>query len=486
MANIVNLKIVNASFQALNTYVTAGRPKTSLNANFAAAVSAITVFSISGFAEGDFYVQSGETGSGNAEIVKIHASTAPSGNTITLAAGLANTHDANEPVYYLGYNQIEFSRATTASGTKSVLATNVIDPSKTSTIYLDTANTTGFGFIRFKNAAGTTFSGYSAAAPYANAAFSTVEHITSEALRETKEKYDNKVLTPDYLIEQINEALRDIRSNKNKLSWTGAFNAVLGATVQGTFIYTLPTDIYDKYSFKAIERVSLGGEPELKQVDPDFFFNELMNGVHFTQVTTAAVATDTTLEIDNSYDFSDTGSVVVGSSTITYTGVTRSATAGVLTGVPATGTGAIPAAGISVDDYVFQDADTGEPRYYTLYNGSLYIYNLPDSSWDNFNVNIDYFKTVTEVDSMDDSVDYIQYDLIKNWLKWKIRTINKNDGVEDLNDPSFALYQSKLALLIRKDNNLNARFFRNAYEFDDTKTDGINPEERRKGNALRF
>lgn len=484
--NVVNLKINNASFLVLNTYATEGRPKTALNASADSSDTTITVFSISGFVKGNFYAQIGETGSGNAEIVKMHASTDPTGNTITLAAGLANNHDANEPVYFLNYNRIEFSRSATATGTKAVLATNDIDPTKLYTIYLDGANTTGFGFVRFNNEDGSTFSGYSAAAPYANAGFSTVEYITNEALRETKQKYDNKVLTPDYLIDQINETTRDIRSNKNKLSWTQSFNAVLGATVQGTFIYDLPSDIYDKYSFKAIERVSLGGEIELKQVDPNFFFNTLMDGVHYTQCRTAAVATDTTLEIDNSYDFDDSGSVVVGSDTITYTGVTRSATAGVLTGVPASGDGAIPAAGISVDDYVLQNATTGEPRFYTIFNGSLYIYNLPDSAWDNFNINIDYFKTVTSVDSMDDTIDYIQYDLIKNRLKWKIRAIAENDGVEDLNDPSFVLYQSKLSLLIRKDNNLNARFFRNGYEFDDTQGDDISPQERRQGNALRF
>jgi hypothetical protein len=70
-----------------------------------------------------------------------------------------------------------------------------------------------------------------------------------------------------------------------------------------------------------------------------------MEGVKHTQVTTEAVATQTTLEIDNSYDFDDSGSVNLFISgtlyTITYTGVTRSATAGILTGIPASGDGSI-------------------------------------------------------------------------------------------------------------------------------------------------
>lgn len=70
-----------------------------------------------------------------------------------------------------------------------------------------------------------------------------------------------------------------------------------------------------------------------------------MYGVKKTQVRTQATAGATTLEIDNSYDFLDTGSVTVfldgDLHEITYTGVTRSATAGVLTGIPAAGTGSI-------------------------------------------------------------------------------------------------------------------------------------------------
>ena len=106
---IVNVKVISSNIQVLNNYITEGRAKTFLNANISAASGTITVFSINGFAQGNFYVLIGEIGSGNAEIIKIHASTAPTGNTITLAANTAYTHDANEPVYYLNYNQAEFS-----------------------------------------------------------------------------------------------------------------------------------------------------------------------------------------------------------------------------------------------------------------------------------------------------------------------------------------------------------------------------------------
>ena len=484
MADIISTKVINNNIMVLNDYIIRGRPQTTLSASADAAATTISVFSIEGFSEGNFYALIGY-GSGNAELIKMHASTAPSGTTITLAAALANNHDANEPVNFVNFNQIEYSLATTATGTKTVLSTDSIMETKKWSIYCDATNSTGYAFVRFKNSDATTYSGYSAPAPYANAAFNTCEYIINEALIETKQTFTDS-LTPSYCLKQIDECLRDIRKNKNKLSWSQSFNAILGQTAEGVFRYSMPTDIYDKYSIKAIERLSLGGEPALNFADPNYFFNQLMTDVHFTQVTTDASLGDITLEINNSYDFDDDGSVNVGGENVTYTGITRSATAGILTGVPASGTGAIPTAGISADDWVFQGETNSEPKYWTAYNGYIYIYPLVDDTWDNFNVNIDYFKTITSVDSLEDAVDYIQFDLIKYWLKWKIKAIEKNDGILDLNDADYLLYRDSLATLIKKDRNLNIKTFRNAYEFGETDTSGHNPKRLRDGNALKL
>ena len=56
------------------------------------------------------------------------------------------------------------SRATTATGAKTVLATNEIEPDDLYTRYEDSANTTGYGFTRWKN--GADYSEYSDPIPY--------------------------------------------------------------------------------------------------------------------------------------------------------------------------------------------------------------------------------------------------------------------------------------------------------------------------------
>lgn len=479
--DLIYLKVVNGNLKALNDFIMQDRQMTYLSADVASGGAALTVFSTTGFSIGNYYCLINPN-HGNAELIKMHASTALTSTVITLAANLANAHNANEPVYFVNFNQVEFSRATTATGSKTTLATQAIDPTRKFTLYSDITNSTGYAFVRFKNEAGATYSSYSAASPYTESSFNTAEYMIEEAMREAKGEF-SETLTPNYLLSQINEALREVRKYKNKLSWAQSFNAVLGQTAQGVFRYSLPSDIYDKYSPKAIEAVRLGGEPNLVYVDPNYFFNILMDGVHFTQVRTAVTgaAGTTTLEVDNSYDFESSGSLYVGDNTLTYTGVTRSSTAGVFTGIPASSTGSM-VDDIAVDDFVFQDEDTGEPARWTMYNGYLYIWELPDSTWDNYNINIDYYKTVTEVDSLDDAVDYIQFDMIKNWLIWKIRTHMKNDGVADLKDPAYQLFREQLAVMVRKDRPLNKTYFRNVYEFSD-EDDDINPRQRRDGQV---
>lgn len=480
--NIIHTKVTNGTIWVLNDYLTQGRPKTYLNDDVDSGGATITVFSIAIFAAGNYYAQIGETDSSNAEIIKMHASTAPTGNTITLAANLANNHSANEPVYFLGYNQIEYNTAPTDGGTKTVLATNDADPThKWSRMYLaDYTTTDPYIVVRFKNEGATTYTGYSDYLPIATSTYNSVDYLLKESMRESKAEF-SETLTPDYLISQINECLREIRKHKNKISWTQSYNSILGQTAQGVFKYAMPTDIFDKYSTKAINSLRIGAELPLEKVGVDYFFSTLLEDVKYTQVRTAVTgaAGTTTLEIDNSYDFASSGSIVVGSVTITYSGVTRSATAGVLTGVPASGAGSMTAS-IAEDDYVFQNASVSSPERWTTFNGNLYIYPLPGSDYANLNVYSDYFKTITSVDSASDVVDYIQYDMIKNWLKWKIRAHTKNDGVDDMEDSAYLQFLDQLRVIIRKDRDINAKGFRNIYDLNDNSSD-FNPRQIRNG-----
>ncbi len=171
-----------------------------------------------------------------------------------------------------------------------------------------------------------------------------------------------------------------------------------------------------------------------------------------TLVTTQATAGQTTLAINNSYDFADSGTVSVYISgtkySVTYTGVTRSASAGVLTGVPASGTGSITVT-IAVDTNVWQNEVEGTPTWFTVRNGAIEYWPLADASNDNTNLYGDYSKVATSVDSDGDAVDAQRYDRVQAYLTFRIKMKARNNGVLDYQDGYYLLYKEGLNDSIR-------------------------------------
>ena len=263
----------------------------------------------------------------------------------------------------------------------------------------------------------------------------------------------NDIITDSWLMGEVNDCLRFISGKLKHWSFLQSFNYVLGQTTRGVFSYTLPTDIEDPNSNKSIIGVRIGSGDNMTYADKAEMESEMENVVQ-TQVRTEGAVGATTLAIDNSYDFDETGTVTVYVSgtaqDITYTGVTRSATAGVLTGVPASGTGSITAT-IPVDTNVWQDEEEGQPTLFTVYDGSLYIWSLPDSSYDNLNVYIDYFTSRTLVNSAGDTIEGSRYDAVKHWLIAKIRAQSNAKGKMDGGDPDWQLFNIILGDLIRRE-----------------------------------
>ncbi len=83
--------------------------RTNLIADQAAGVGTLTVKDITAFAIAKF-VWINPFGA-NSEIIAVHASTAPTGNTITLAANTAFAHTSGEEILYIEFNQIEISHS---------------------------------------------------------------------------------------------------------------------------------------------------------------------------------------------------------------------------------------------------------------------------------------------------------------------------------------------------------------------------------------
>ena len=158
---------VNISNLTLNT------PQLVLDADAAAGATSITVKSITGVAVNNILLFR-NIGNEHAEIVATHASTTPSGNTVTLvAAGLVEPHPAGTVVYVIPWNQVRFYRSATEDDANSsdvnlsaLAAAQNIDPTEVDNVYVDTTITSGFFYHRFSDSINSVNDIYSDPVPY--------------------------------------------------------------------------------------------------------------------------------------------------------------------------------------------------------------------------------------------------------------------------------------------------------------------------------
>ena len=442
--------------------IVANRSTVVLDADAAAGATSITVKSITGVAINNILFFR-EPGNESAEIIATNAATPPSGNIIYLvAAGLVEAHPAGTVVTVIPWNQVSFYKSTAevdANSDDSTLtalaAAQDIDPTTIDNIYVDTTVTSGFLYYRFSDSINTINDVYSDAVPYGvfqiQFADDEVGYILEFVRRKLGHEWDDR-FSKQTAMDEINACLRYIQGKLKRFSRYLVADHIVGQTARGVFDFALPADIYDNETNKSILQVRIG--TSLNSLIPldEKEFDAQMQGVTRTQVRTATGAGDITLEVDNSYDFNDDGSVNIYTSNavdvITYTDVTRSATAGVLTGVPATGSGAIGVVH-AVDTNVWQNEREGQPTYFNVRQGRMRIWPLPDSTWINKNVLMDYTQEVTKIDSESDTLDAPRYDMVKHFLLWQGKAYWRNNGKSDTKDDDFLIFGDILKSAIR-------------------------------------
>lgn len=432
-----------------------------LDADVTAGASTITVKSIIGVAINNilfFRYPGGES----AEIIATHASTAPSGNTVTLASAIVESHPAGTVVYIVRADTVRFYSSSTEVNANSddstltaLAAAQAIDPTLVRNFYDDTVQTSGYYYWRFIDSINSVNLLYSDAIPWGvqrvQFADDEVGYILEFVRRKLGHEWDDR-FSKQTAVDEINACLRYMQGKLKHWSRYLVADYVIGQTARGVFDFALPTDIYDNETNKAILQLRIGTAlvPLLPLDEKEF--DTLLQEVAHTQVRTQPAIGATSLAIDNSYDFDDDGSVNVYTSNavdaITYTGVTRSATAGSLTGVPATGSGAIGAEH-AVDTNVWQGEVEGQPKYFNIRQGRVRVYPLPDSTWVNKNLFGDYFMEVVKVDSESDTIDAPRYDAVKHWLLWQAKAYWRNNGKADTKDDDFAMFQDILKSALR-------------------------------------
>lgn len=364
--------------------LTVAEPNSRILADVAAGVTSFTVRNINGFAVNNLLLMC-SFGDETAEIVKTHSSTAPSGSTITLAAATRFDHTADTLVTVLPYDQVEFSHAVTSTGAKTVLATSNISADETSTGYNDLTNTTGYGFIRFKNSITGEFSGYSEAVPYAGNPTNSVEKIVMKAVKDCGNELNDDFCLEQDLIDDCNEAQEVVASTRD---WsyelykdTSTLKTVIGET---------------EYDLSGIDLKYPNESQSMLSVR---FGNRPLEAVAYSQIEDAqqwsesdylaadATVGATSITLTNTSSFDDTGTVYLRSNGfVAYT--VNDKTTNVLSGISASAITTLVPSGATV----WSNTDVGEPTSCAVIDGKLVLDIPPDEDHAGINLKFRFLR----------------------------------------------------------------------------------------------
>ena len=348
-------------FLARNYELVKDREKTYLTAAVAAAGTTLTIRAVdtNAWADND-YIIIGEIGAKSTEIMQVNGAVTD-GTSLTIdrsggAGGTRYAHSVDEPVYRIDYNRIEISRAATEAGTKTVLATNEIQPDDKFTRYEDVTNTTGFGFVRFNNEFSGAFSSYSDGIPYTGYPARSLGRMIRMVRRHlnlttSREALDD--INDDDIKEEINEKQRDVAQER---LWP-FYETIRSAS---SVAYQREYDIDDDVVHSKAHTITFRSDP-LAKIDAARFDtlhwdtartgepthasvwdNQIRvyptpdTAADTDQLNGAITATDTTITVDSTSGFAPSGRITIESEIIAYTNVSSTAFRGCTRGLEGT------------------------------------------------------------------------------------------------------------------------------------------------------
>ena len=396
-------------------------PSTYLTASVAAAGTALTVKSNLGFSNTDPQDNLLFEGWGSelAEIKRVNGAIT-AGASLTCQA-VTFAHGIDTPVYKTLFDQFEVSGSSTATGTKTVIATANINVTGQWSDYIVSGTTYSFYHVRWYNSLATTvyYSSYSDAIAAAGYDPKNVGFIKKQAFDQMNElpggRFDDQ-----WIYDQIYLGELEVAKRLKRWSWLNVFDNDLGNITTGMRSVSLPSDIEDDETDKSILGLRIGKLDNMTYVDrPEF--ETLMDGVATTTLAAAISVGNTTVTLTDSRDFDTSGSINISGTSYSYTGNNR--TTNVLSGFTAF------AAGVDNSTQVWQGISFGEPRRYTVHSGTVYFDVPPSSDYSGRNIWLDYYKSPTRVDSDGDSISVNDPKVIISYLKMKIEERKQNGSL---------------------------------------------------------
>lgn len=398
------------------------------------------------------YIIIGQPGNLKTEIVQING--APTATTITLTGTTSFPHNRGDIIRFIPYNQITVERSTDAGVSFTPITAVDIRADSTETYLQRTtdASTDVYKF-RFTNSTASTNSAYSDQTTASGYADNTVWSVKKRALDQLGEKKTDLV-DDEFLNSSLMEARRTLDQDPRILRWTfrTKFDQILGQFLAGQWQVASPTDLRDRNTYKNIISIRFGNQNRPCVYQDRARFNQNYLNVEHTTVASPVIIGATSITLTNSHDFDPAGAITVagnnvGEGTMIVAYTANDKTTNILSGV----TGVTRAISASTD--AWQRAVYGLPTAYTIDNGVI-SFDVPlMTTWDGQNAKIDYYRTMTAIDSDADVFDEPFYDLFVPWLKYKIKYLKANGKIDKTKDPDYLEWQEGCLRVIMQETN---------------------------------
>jgi len=416
-------------------------PRYYLRSPIAVGGTAVTISDNAGLADDDWLLF-GEIGDSKTEEDDINGAVTR-GSSLTVTNTLKFAHDLDTPVTKILERKIKLYGAATSSATGTVItsvgASGVsIQWNRQYTDITIISTDTAYAYYYATFYDGTT---ESSASDYVLAT-GVADNVINDQIVSAVDMCDETIgtdtkITRDFLLEQSNKWQDEIAQyvyidprdgTKKVKNWPfeeAEDTTSLSATEnENTYaLSSLSSEIKFDKTNQAIISLRFGFD-KMDYIDPSEMDQEYYQDTVRTTVSTQATAGQTTMTLSSTAEMSDAGQFYVGADTITYTSKVDST--GVVSGIPASGTGSITETH-AVGASVWQGINPGLPEKYTIYNGSI-IFNVPvDTLYVGYKIRIKYYKKLSRFVDFSDTTVIPFYNTLETWLRARIETRKGNE-----------------------------------------------------------
>jgi hypothetical protein len=400
--------------------------RTYLANTIAAAATAMTVTDNDNFVDNDYFIV-GEVGDEKTEEDDVNG-VVTRGTALTVTNTLKFAHELDAPVTRIFERQIKiYGSATAVSSGGTLIATIDITWGKLFTEYAVTGTQYAYYYCTFYD--GTTEGATGDYIAAGGAAAKSVWKLADQALEMTGAKIGPKdQIGIAYLVKAADECQREIQQYveadgiKKDWGFESVFDEGIEVKVGENRYATSGLTNTPKYSdtAQAILDIYIGRKGPVRYVAIDQF-DKLMQNKKRTQLNGASSVGGTSITVDDTSEFSTTGSLTHGTNTLTYTGKTDTT----FTGIPASSTGSITV--IGPDNLaIWQGVTNGLPGFYTIYDGNI-LFDLPISStYDDYRLRVRMLKQLTALTAVSDETEVTFHNVFPYYIAYKIELRRKN------------------------------------------------------------